>query len=416
MKGNELLARAAQLYGTPPQRVLIAYSGGLDSLLCAALLARLWGRQYLTLVFYKVGQRQREIDEAVSRAEENIALSPEIVDLVPQLTSFWIPRAIQANALYAGYPIAAPFIKQLIGKHIAATAVDRGIGIIVEGSSGKGNDQFRMHASINRFQSGLTILAPVRDLNLTRHDELSVSDEWELAYDPKMPQGGDDQTLWCHSIASGALDLNEPVPRPMFIWYRAPEDPDADASAFDFAVDFERGVPVGFNGRKEKIVDLIELLNAEGGRRSIGFVDVVEEGILEMKSREIYEAPAAIILIRLHSELERLCLTQRHLDFKKKVDDEWVKMIYGGHAFHPLLDCLNAFIDQSQETVTGRIDARLNRGRISITKRRSPYSLLDPLMRNIQYAQFDQRLSSGAVFFHSINYAFFRRNEGHGGD
>ncbi len=416
MTGNDLLTRTAELYGATPQRLLIAYSGGLDSLLCAALLARLWGREQLALVLYKVGQQEREIDKAVSRAEECTGLRSEIVDLVPELAAHWIPKALQANALYGGYPIAAPFIKQLIGRHIAATAAERGIGTIVEGSSGKGNDQFRMHSSINRFQRGLSILAPVRDLNLTRKDEMAVCDEWKLEYDSVFPSGGDDQTLWCHSIASGALELNEPAPKRMFLWYRAPGDPDADASPFDLSVEFERGVPVALNGVGKGLVEIIGFLNKEAGRRSAGYIDVIEDGILGMKSREIYEAPAAVVLIRLHQELERLCLTERQLRFKKKVDEEWVRLVYSGHAFHPLTDCLNAFIDESQRFVTGRIDARLTGGNLVIAERRSPYSLFDPLLRNIQYSCFDQRLSSGAVFFHSIDYPFFRRNDGHDND
>jgi argininosuccinate synthase len=410
MNGNDVLAKAKQLYGETPGKSVIAYSGGLDSLFCAGLFTRLWGTSCLSLVLFDVGQKREEIELALRRAKDACKLEVEVIDIVPVLLERWLPMAIKANALYQGYPVAAPIIKQVIGEKLALRC-DGNTRYLIEGSSGKGNDQFRMHNSVTRFSNTIEILAPVRDLNLTRTDEISLCDQWDLDYDRLVTNGGDDQTLWCHSIGSGAFGINDTAPAKIFYWYKAPSNEAYEHSPLTVTIGFEKGTPVSLNGRPADLLELTAFLNDEAGKRGIGYIDIIEDGILGIKSREIYEAPAALVLITLHKELERMCLTKRELEFKSTVDNEWVDLVYNAYAHHRLLDNLEAFITASQRYVSGKITAEICRGHITIIGRGSEYSLFSEELRCLQNESFNQRDSIGLVNFYSLPYTFFKKHE-----
>ncbi|MCX6695626.1 MAG: argininosuccinate synthase, partial [Candidatus Altiarchaeota archaeon] len=262
------------------------------------------------------------------------------------------------------------------------------------GCTGKGNDQYRMHNVIKYFAPEVEILQPVRDFDMTRLEENVLVKEWNIPVNEQVT-GGDDKTMWCRSIASGAVDLNQPLPDDIWMWLVPPEKA-PDKPEF-VNIEFEQGIPVALNGKRMKLGELVMKLNIMGGRNGVGKIDMFEDGIMCMKSREIYEAPAAHIILKLHNDLELWCLTKDEIQFKKTVDAKWAYMVYHGEWFHPLKEDLDAFIAKSQEFVNGKYTVKLYKGNIDIVKRESDTGLFNQEMRSIKTRGFDQRWAIGST-------------------
>jgi argininosuccinate synthase len=234
----------------------------------------------------------------------------------------------------------------------------------------------------------------VRDFDLTRKEEEMLCEEWNV---PTYEQitGGDDKTMWCRSIASGAVDLNQELPEDIWQWLTPPRKaPDAGETV---ALRFVEGVPVEMNGRAMALDELISELNVIAGRNGVGYIDMFEDGIMDLKSREIYEAPAAHVILKLHRDLEQQCLPKEEIQFKKTVDAKWAYMTYHGEWYHPLKADLDAFIAQSQKPVNGAFKVDLYKGSITIVSRDSTTSLFSPEIRSIKSRGFDQRWSVNAA-------------------
>jgi argininosuccinate synthase len=379
---------------TPPvEKVAVAYSGGLDSALCIALLQRKYKAKEIVAVTVDVGQGEEEMKMAREKAKV-LGIEPVFVDKREEFSEVWVAKAIRANSDYLGYPVSTSMTRQLIAREVAKVALETGCDAIMEGSSGKGNDQYRMHNVFKLFAPGLKILVPVRDFDLTRKEEEELSRAWGIPITETIP-GGDDKTLWCRSIASGAIDLDMEVPREVWIWYVPPEE--APDSPELIELEFEDGIPVGMDGRRMKLGDIISALNELAGRHGIGKIDIIEDGIMDLKSREVYEAPAATVILKAHRDLEQLCLTKEEIQFKKLVDQKWAYMVYHGEWFHPLKEDLDAFIEKSQEVVSGRMRIKLYKGNVDIVSRESETKLFFPEIRSIKSASFDQRMCRDAA-------------------
>lgn len=389
----------------------LAYSGGLDSTLCIELLRRCYCVDRLELVLYDIGQGNRRVRQALDFARQLDAPEPTVVDLRAKFGD-WIARAIQANATFRGYPIAAPIAKQLMSRELATLARTRGIQVVAEGSSGRGNDQFRMAGPMALFAPDVEVLAPIRELDLSRTDEEELCAAWGVPIDKDLPPGGDDVTPWCRSIASGMIGLDTIVPDDVWLWYR-PQGTTLPAPV-ELEVTFEEGVPVALDGELIPLFDLLARLNVLVGSYGIGKIDIIEDGILGLKSRELYEAPAATLLLMLHSDLEHLCLTQEEIAFKQQVEAQWLWLVYTGNAFHPLVEALNSFIETTQCRVSGSVGVRLLAGQAEVTRRESSHSLYLPKLRHLDAATaFDQRQMAGAVVAHTLPYlAIAERNSG----
>jgi argininosuccinate synthase len=388
-------------------KVAVAYSGGLDSSLAIELLRRRYKAKRIVPITIDVGQGEEEVLESRRKAKV-LKIKPLFFDLRKAFTEVWIARAIQANSDYLGYPVSTSMTRQIVARKVAEVALKEGCDALLEGSSGKGNDQYRMHNVFKMFAPDLKILVPVRDFDLTRLEEEELCKEWGVPV-TEMITGGDDKTMWCRSIASGAIDLNQPLPDDIWMWYRPPEK--APGQPAYLTLEFEKGIPAKLNGKRRPLGEIIPELNVIGGTHSVGKIDMFEDGIMDLKSREIYEAPGATIILKLHRDLEQFCLTKDEIQFKRGIDQKWAYLIYHGMAYHPLRYDLDAFIETSQKLVNGKYKIKLYKGNIEIVHRESKTSLFSPEIRSIKATGFDQRRCADAAFVRGLPFEILARRK-----
>ena len=388
-------------------KVAVAYSGGLDSSLAIELLRRKYKAKKILPITIDVGQGEEEVLEGMRKAKI-LKIKPLFFDLRKEFTEVWIARAIQANSDYLGYPVSTSMTRQIVARKVAEVARAEGCDAILEGSSGKGNDQYRMHNVFKMFAPELKILVPVRDFDLTRLEEEALCRAWGVPV-TEMITGGDDKTMWCRSIASGAVDLNQPLPDNIWMWYR-PVEKSPDEPSF-VTLEFEKGIPTKLNDKRKPLGEIIPALNVIGGMHSIGRIDMFEDGIMDLKSREIYEAPAATILLKLHRDLEQFCLTKDEIQVKKGIDQKWAYLVYHGMAYHPLRYDLDAFIETSQKVVNGKYKVKLYKGNIEIVQRESKTSLFSPEIRSIKTSGFDQRRCADAAFIRGLPFEILAKRK-----
>jgi len=388
-------------------KVAVAYSGGLDSSLAIELLRRKYKAKKILPITIDVGQGEEEVFESKRKAKI-LKIRPLFFDLRKEFTEVWIARAIQANSDYLGYPVSTSMTRQIVARKVAEVARAEGCDAILEGSSGKGNDQYRMHNVFKMFAPGLKILVPVRDFDLTRLEEEALCRAWSVPVN-EMITGGDDKTMWCRSIASGAIDLNQPLPDNIWMWYW-PIEKGPDEPSF-ITLEFERGIPTKLNDKRKPLGEIIPALNIIGGMHSIGKIDIFEDGIMDLKSREIYEAPAATMILKLHRDLEQFCLTKDEIQFKKGIDQKWAYLIYHGMAYHPLRYDLDAFIEVSQKVVNGKYKIKLFKGNIEVANRESKTSLFSPEIRSIKTTGFDQRRCADAAFVRGLPFEILAKRK-----
>ena len=382
------------------KKIALAYSGGLDSALCVVLAREKYGAEELVPIMVDIGQGQEEIDAGLAKAKQ-LKIEPIILDVKDQFSEEWVKKAILANSDYNGYPVSTSMTRQLIAAVVAQRAVELGCDALMEGSTGKGNDQYRMHNVFTLFAPGLEILVPVRDFDLTRTEELALCEHFGVPV-TEIIVGGDDKTMWCRSIASGGIGLETELPDDVWLWltppYKAPDQPTT------ITLTFEQGIPVAVNGQRLPLKELIPLLNELGGKNGIGKLDLWEDGIMDLKSREIYEAPAATIILKLHRDLEGWCLTKDEIVFKKLVDQRWASLVYHGEWYQPLRADLDAFIAETQKVVNGEYTVNLYKGNVDILKRQSDSGLFMPEIRAIQSASFNQQLCGPAAQIRGLPY------------
>jgi argininosuccinate synthase len=388
-------------------KVAVAYSGGLDSSLAIELLRRKYRAKMILPITIDFGQGEEEVLESKRKAKA-LKIKPLFFDLRKEFTEVWIARAIQANSDYLGYPVSTSMTRQIVARKVAEVARAKGCDAILEGSSGKGNDQYRMHNVFKMFAPQLKILVPVRDFDLTRLEEEALCRAWDVPV-TEMITGGDDKTMWCRSIASGAIDLNQALPDNIWIWYR-PVEKSPDEPSF-VTLEFEKGIPTKLNDKRKPLGEIIPALNAIGGMHSIGKIDMFEDGIMDLKSREIYEAPGATIILKLHRDLEQFCLTKDETQFKKGIDQKWAYLIYHGMAYHPLRYELDAFIATSQKVVNGKYKIKLFKGNVEIVNRESKTSLFSPEIRSIKTTGFDQRRCADAAFVRGLPFEILAKRK-----
>ena len=407
MDMRKILRKIEKTKAPEVNKVAVAYSGGLDSSLAIELLRRKYKAKKILPITIDIGQGEDEVLESRRKAKI-LKIKPLFFDLRKEFTEVWIARAIQANSDYLGYPVSTSMTRQIVARKAAEVARAEGCDAILEGSSGKGNDQYRMHNVFKMFAPGLKILVPVRDFDLTRLEEEALCRAWGVPV-TEMITGGDDKTMWCRSIASGAIDLNQPLPDNIWMWYR-PIERSPDKPSF-ISLEFEKGIPTKLNGKRKPLGEIIPALNIIGGIHSIGKIDMFEDGIMDLKSREIYEAPGATILLKLHRDLEQFCLTKDEVQFKKGIDQKWAYLIYHGMAYHPLRYDLDAFIETSQKVVNGKYRVKLFKGSIEIVNRESKTSLFSPEIRSIKTTGFDQRRCADAAFVRGLPFEILAKRK-----
>jgi len=391
-------------------KVALAYSGGLDSSLCIELLRRKYGvdDSGIVPITCDVGQGQEEIDAGNAKAKA-LGFEPIMIDLTEEFTEHWLARAIRANSDYEGYPVSTSMTRQLVARTVAKKGLELGCDALMEGSTGKGNDQYRMHNVFKMFAPDLEVLVPVRDFDLTRAEERALCEAWGVPVDERI-EGGDDKTMWCRSIASGAIGLDQQLPDDIWMWLVPPRA--APDEAEEITLTFEQGIPTRLNGRAMPLGRLVPELNVIAGRHGIGRIDMFEDGIMDLKSREIYEAPAAHVILRLRRDLEQFCLTKDELAFKAGVDRTWAHLVYHGMWFHPLKAELDAFCEAASRFVGGTYTASLYKGNIEITKRESETSLFSPEVRSIKSTGFSQQMAKDAATIRGLPFQILAKRGG----
>ena len=380
--------------------IALAFSGGLDSSLCVVLAREKYHASALHAITVDVGQGDDEIALSFEKAAK-LGITPSMIDVRDEFANDWLTKAIKANSDYGGYPVSTSMTRQLIAAKVAQHALTLGATALMEGSSGKGNDQYRMHNVFTLFAPQCAVLVPVRDFDMTRLEEQELCAHFGVPV-TEIIAGGDDKTLWCRSIASGGIGLDTELPDSVWLWLVPPTK--APATPTRITLTFEAGIPVALNGNQMALADLIGELNVIAGANGIGKIDIFEDGIMGLKSREIYEAPAATVILKLHRDLEQFTLTKEEIQTKKTLDAQWASLVYHGDWFHPLKSAIDAFIAQTQLVVSGTYTVDLYKGTIDIVSRQSPASLFFPEVRSIASTSFNQTMCGPAAQIRGLPY------------
>jgi argininosuccinate synthase len=378
-------------------KVVLAYSGGLDTSVAIGWIAEQTGAEVIALAV-DVGQGGEDLDTVRERALACGAVAAEVVDARAEFAAEYCMPALQANALYMDrYPLVSALSRPLIVKHLARVARERGASLVAHGCTGKGNDQVRFEAGLAALAPDVVCTAPVRDSGMTRDKAIAFAAEKGLpiSVTSRSPYSID-QNLWGRSCETGHLEDIWEAPHDDVYGYT--EDPAAGLPAEEVTISFARGLPVALNGEPKTALQLITELNTLAGAHGIGRIDMVEDRLVGIKSREIYEAPAAMTLIAAHSELESVCIERDLARFKRQVEQRWTELAYDGLWFSPLKQALDAFLAEAAVHVTGDVRVRLQGGRAVVNGRRSPASLYNYELATYDTGDtFDQTLAKGFI-------------------
>ena len=380
------------------KRVALAFSGGLDTTVCVPLLEEEYGYDHVIGVTVDVGQPSAEFEEAEETAAA-LDLEHYVVDAKEEFANLCFD-AVRANATYQGYPLGTALARPVIAQAILDVAEEKNCQALAHGCTGKGNDQLRFEAIWRG--SDMEVIAPVRELGLTRDWEIEYADEHDLPV-----QGGKegiwsiDTNLWSRSVEGGKLEEpNYVPPEEIYEWTKSPS---ADERLVE--IEFDQGRPVGVDGDHYESVQLIEYLNELAGHYGVGRTDTMEDRLLGLKVRENYEHPAATVLLTAHEALEDLVLTKEERSFKRLVEHEWAEKAYAGLLFAPLVDALDAFIDATQDRVSGTATVRLQGGHCRPVARSSEYAVYSASAASFNTETVDgiaQEDATGVAKYHGL--------------
>ncbi len=378
-------------------KVVLAYSGGLDTSVAIKWLQEKYDFDVIA-VNIDVGN-EKDFSTIKEKALKVGAIKSLVIDAKELFVKYFAFPALQANALYEGqYPLATALSRPLMAKLLVDTAVEEGAVAIVHGCTGKGNDQVRFEVSINALAPEMKILAPAREWGMTREETI----QYARKHDIPVPITSEspysiDECLWGRAIECGILEdpWAEP-PEDAFTWTKSPTE--APDKPLYLEIGFEKGIPVTLDGKEIEGVALINYLNETAGLHGIGRIDHIENRVVGIKSREIYEAPAAVLLIEAHKALEAMTMSKDQLRFKEKVSAECADLIYNGLWFSQLNRDLSAYILSSQRYVTGTVRVKLFKGAITIVGRKSPWSLYNLSLATYDKGdKFDQKAAEGFI-------------------
>lgn len=379
------------------EKVVLAYSGGLDTSVAIKWLKEKYGVDVIA-VNIDVGN-ERDFTVVRQKALKVGAIKAEVIDAKELFVKYFIFPALQADAMYEGqYPLATALSRPLMAKLLVDVAVEEGASAIAHGCTGKGNDQVRFEVSINALAPKLKIIAPAREWGMTREETIQYAESHDIPIPVTVSSPYSiDECLWGRAIECGALEdpWIEP-PEDAFTWTKSPDKaPDKPQYV---EIGFEEGIPISIDGQELDGITLIQQLNEIAGKHGVGRIDHIENRLVGIKSREIYEAPAAIVLLQAHQALESMTLSKDQLRFKQKVAQEYADLIYNGLWFSQLNRDLSAYILSSQRYVTGKVKIKLFKGHSSVAGRESPKSLYNLSLATYDKGdQFDQSASVGFI-------------------
>ena len=387
------------------EKVVLAFSGGLDTSVCVKLLQEKYNMEVITACI-DVGQPEEEIERPAMVANGIGVKKHYTIDAKHEFAEEFIFRAIKANAMYEGYPLSTSLARPLIAMKIVELAEKENADAIAHGCTGKGNDQFRFESTI-RSGSLCTIIAPVRDLNLTRTEEMDYAKANNIPV-PSEKLYSIDENLWGRSIEGDVLeDPMTETPEEAFEWTVSTDKAPDEAQKIN--ISFKKGVPVAIDGKKMNALEIIKECNRIAGLHGIGRIDIIENRIIGLKSRENYETPGAILLINAHKALEQLTLTREELKFSETITQTYSEIVYNGLWHEPLREDLDCIIGNMQNRVTGTVKLRLHKGSIRTLTRESEYSLYIEEDVSFEDKETDQREIAGMVKHYGLQAACYQK-------
>ena len=379
------------------ERVVLAYSGGLDNSVAIGWIAERTGAEVVA-VAVDLGQGGEDLETIRKRALDCGAVEAYVADAREEFAAEYCLPALKANGLYMDrYPLVSALSRPVIVQHLVTAARQHGATTVAHGCTGKGNDQVRFEAGIGAVAPDLTCLAPVRDLALTRDKAIDYAEANGLPIETtKTNPFSIDQNVWGRAVETGYLEDIWNAPTEEVYAYTA--DPAVLREPDEVVVSFRAGVPVALDGTGVTPLQAVQQLNERAGAQGVGRLDLVEDRLVGIKSREVYEAPGAMALITAHQELETVTLERDLARFKRQVEQRWSELVYDGLWFSPLKRALDGFVDETQRHVTGDVRMTLHGGRATPTGRRSEHSLYDYGMATYDTGdKFDQSLAKGFV-------------------
>ncbi|AEH53531.1 argininosuccinate synthase [Heyndrickxia coagulans] len=379
------------------EKIVLAYSGGLDTSVSIKWIQEKYGYDVIALGI-DVGEG-KDLNAIRQKALNVGAIKAVIIDGKEMLAKDYILPALKANALYEGkYPLSSAISRPLISKLLVDVAEQEGAVAVAHGCTGKGNDQVRFEVSVQALNPNLKVVAPVREWGMTRDEEIAYAEKNNIPIPVDLDNPFSiDANIWGRACEAGVLEnpWNE-APEAAFDW-TAPVEMAPDEPEY-IEITFEKGVPVALNGKAMGLVQMIEELNLTAGKHGIGRIDHIENRLVGIKSREVYENPAAVVLINAHKELEFLTLPREVTQFKTTVEQQLTKIIYEGLWYSPLKAALDAFVEETQKTVTGTVRVKLFKGTHTVVARKSPYSLYnEELATYLKGDSFDHNAAVGFI-------------------
>ncbi|MGQ9838050.1 MAG: argininosuccinate synthase [Cyanobacteriota bacterium] len=381
------------------KKVVLAYSGGVDTSVCIPYLIHEWGVESVVTLAVDLGQGA-ELDAIQAKALTAGAEQSLVRDAIQELITDYAFPAIQANALYENrYPLSTALARPLIAKLLVEVAEEVGADAVAHGCTGKGNDQVRFDLAITALNPKLKVLAPAREWGMTREATIAYGERFGIpAPVKKSSPYSIDLNILGRSVEAGILeDANLEPPEEVYALTKSIQDTPPDPIYVE--IEFEQGIPVGLNGERLTPKMLFEQLNFLAGTHGIGRIDMIENRLVGIKSREIYECPALLVLIQAHRELESLTLTRDVTHYKYGIETTYSQLVYNGLWYSPLREALDAFIRTTQKTVTGTVRMRLHKGQAVCVGRHSGYSLYNAELATYGEAdQFDHRAAEGFIY------------------
>ena len=398
------------------EKVVLAYSGGLDTSVIVKWLQVEKGMDVIAICG-NVGQDEKDLTWIRQKALDMGAIASEAIDMREEYAEKILAKAIWANGKYEGvYPLLSALSRPLISKHLVDVAHKYGAKYVAHGCTGKGNDQVRFETSIRALDPELEIIAPVREWDLTTRDSEM---EWAEAHGVPVPTTKKkpysiDDNLWGRAIECGVLEDTWNTP-PSDIWTMTNNLEDCPAEPETVIIGFENGLPVSVNGERMPLLDVVIKANEIAGRNGYGRIDMIEDRVVGIKSRECYECPGALLLIQAHKSLEMLCLDAETLTQKAKLDVEWANMVYRGLWFSQNRLAVDAYNAYTQQFVTGEVRIILCKGGLFMDGVRSDYSLYDYNLATYDEGDtFDHTASAGFIALHGLQSKTWSRVQGPG--
>jgi len=376
--------------------ILLAYSGGLDTSVLVKWLQEKYDVDLITVTL-DVGQ-QNDLKEIGEKAKSLGVKKHYSIDAKEEFVTNHVFPAIKANALYEGkYPVSTALARPLIASKIVEIAEKEEVSTLAHGCTGKGNDQVRFDVTIKTLAPNLKVMVPVREWGLTRDEEMKFAKANGIQISRLSNPYSIDQNLWGRSIECGPLENPEQEPPEEVFEWTVPPEKAPDKPEY-LTIKFEYGVPCAMNGENLDPVTLIQTLNKIAGKHGVGRIDHMEDRLVGIKSREVYECPAAMVLLEAHKDLEKMVLTRHEVLFKQQIDAQWTFLVYTGLWMDPLREDLEAFIDKTQERVCGEVKMKLYKGGFQVVGRSSPMSLYDINLATYDIqTTFDQSWSEGFI-------------------